>query len=313
MRAFSYRLPFVKPFRTAAGTFSERRGILLCTDDGTSWADAAPLLPFSGHDTDQLIAQVAQKAEAGKFPEYRFAVSCLQTPPQNPQNPVRTNALLDLLAEDFLNRAEKLISEGYSTIKAKIGLQTEREITAIRAIARAFPDIKLRLDGNQSFSKVTLVPFAENLPIEQLDYLEQPCSLEEMKQLSIWRAASGIRVFADESATTLASLQMLAAQNIVDGIVLKPQLAGSLEEIKAMVLFARNQGWNITFTTLLESLVGRQLTARLAAIHAPHETHGLSTGALLQKDFGRDHIRDGWFYPATEIRLDPGKMEEIRL
>lgn len=127
----TYRRPFRRPLQTGHGEWAVREGILLRLEreDGSiGFGEVAPL-PWFGTET---LEHACQYLEAGRgtvpeavppeLPCTRFALDCARG--ALAETPAKTFHVAGLLpaGPEALEVAEKLLSEGYSTLKWKIGV-----------------------------------------------------------------------------------------------------------------------------------------------------------------------------------------------
>jgi L-alanine-DL-glutamate epimerase-like enolase superfamily enzyme len=284
-RRYSY--PFKAPFVTAAGTFAQREGIFL-EDDALPGkiADAAPLPPFTTYSTEDvwnwLLQNGTENLAEAPFSVLKFAYDCLHNPAPEPEHPVKVNGLVSLHSPDIEVRLKALQLEGVSVVKAKIGVRPDEEAAVLNTLVDRFPGIRWRLDGNMSFSVAAFGAFSAQIPVQALDYYEQPVKTPDLAALAALRK-KGLRIYADEAVSDRESALYLITTCAVDGLVFKPQLIGRFAEVQQLVSLAKAKGLGVTFTTLLESEIGTRHTACLAAKLVPEGIHGVGGKFLIEE------------------------------
>jgi o-succinylbenzoate synthase len=195
-------------------------------------------------------------------------------------------ALLMVEPEQALAQARLAHARGLRTFKLKIGRPgaLEREISALQSLrAELGPDVRLRLDANQSLSageaRACLPRFAE----QGVEYVEEPCARTELGGL----AELAVPLALDESLAELAAAadtaQQLAALG-VKALILKPTLLGGVSACYAWAEVAAEIGASVVLSHAFEGPLGLGLSAALAlSIGSETLAHGLDLeGARLE-------------------------------
>jgi o-succinylbenzoate synthase len=290
-----YRLRLRHPLRTARGVYQIREGFLVFVHDGerTGSGDAAPL-PEMGTES---LADCLRELERARFdvlpatPAARCAVeqALLDLEAQRAGVPlarlleraapleVPASALLTAETNPALAReAQDAVSEGFGTLKLKVGLEHDAARAAIVREA-AGPAVKLRLDANGAWTADTALPKLRALAAFDIELCEQPTPD------LIGLQASPIPVAADE----MIRADPDGALERATVLVLKPMLLGGLIPALALARRAHGRGLRIVVTTALESAVGRAGAAHLAAAVlalGPQPAAGIATGHLFADD-----------------------------
>jgi O-succinylbenzoate synthase len=99
-------------------------------------------------------------------------------------------------------------------------------------------------------------------------------------------------------------------------IILKPMLLGSIHEMSEIIDEISSHGSKFTITTLIESGIGRNMVASIAAAFATHTVdNGLGTGSLFAEDILMDlSIQKGRFVidPNPSSRINSTLLETFR-
>ncbi|MBD3331887.1 o-succinylbenzoate synthase [candidate division GN15 bacterium] len=218
----------------------------------------------------------------------------------SPSEGVEVNALLAGNASSMLKQAKEAVSQGYRTVKLKIGRNGLAE--AVELIERVRdtvgPDVKLRLDANGTFEVHTALQLLEKVSRLGIEYMEEPVSgISNLSQLL--RSQPDASVAIDESllSTTPTMLRELPA---LTAVILKPTLLG-IERSMAFARAAVAMGATPVVTSMFESGLGLASLAQLASVVTPRKTAvGLDTRRWLAEDI---LIGDIYTHPG-EIRLD---------
>jgi O-succinylbenzoate synthase len=311
VQAYTYALPFVRPWRYAHAVLNERTGLVLRIEDRQSgragWGEAAPLPGFGVEEPRESLAGLAQVRTLVSAAEPAEPAELLATlEPALALTPALrcavSTALLSLgggplrrcwaPAADVVhcNRMAGAVldpPQGDATwrvIKLKLGLAPMAdEAAAALAWARALPDARFRLDVGGAWTVAQAQAFIHALgdDIAWLELLEQPVAAADLDGL-VSLCDGRVPIGADESACTEVGRRHLAAAPLA-AIVAKPMVWGGPDRV---VDFARSTSTPVIVTTSLESVVGRWMCAQVAAVVDPAAArhHGLATGSWLARD-----------------------------
>lgn len=295
-----YALPLARPWRSAAGGATRRRGWLVRVEDAAGrvgWGDSPAPLPDPGDEDPAGILAALTAPLPGRTPQQALAGLA-----PSPAAIGLEGALLDLLARqrglplarllapDAADRVAvnavvpfdgvaAAVAEGFSVIKLKLGLAPWREeVAALRGLV--LPDgVRLRLDANQAWSRdeaVAVIAALAGLPI---DSLEEPLRDPDPAALAALQVAAPFALALDESLEPGRLPDPLPVRRLV----LKPARLGGLRATLALGNAARRAGGEVVVTSLVESAVGLAATAALAAALGPL-AHGLATSSWLAED-----------------------------
>jgi O-succinylbenzoic acid--CoA ligase len=139
----------------------------------------------------------------------------------------------------------------------------------VRAIARAAPGARLRLDANRGWPRAAVADALRSLADLPIDYIEEPCA--DAVELLSGAGGLAIPIALDESLAQLApgALAAALASPLLGALVLKPTLLGARRAL-ALAAQARRAGVPVVVTHCLEGPIGRAACAALAgALAAP--------------------------------------------
>lgn len=330
-RCVPYDLGFSRPWRTARGTLTRRRGwtIVLETDAGVSgFGECAPLADagteapeqaeaslsgwlgrIPGMDLDSLWAALETEAAP---PSVRCAlegaVAHVRATRQgvplarliNPEAPLEfaVNASIGVADAGLTDRASAAIAAGFSVLKVKVGAgPAQDEQRCLLAIAQDLhPGISFRIDANGAWDAAAAlrwIPVLEQMPIESV---EEPLRDADPKALRAMQRDVSFPLALDES------LPRYLADGLIDDlpvqrVVIKPMVAGGIRPCRRMI---EQSSAEAVFTTTLEAAPGRWLVAHMAAALGSDCHHGLDTGHWLAEDVGTGPVIE-----AGRCRLAP--------
>jgi len=335
LKIYSYTLPFVTPFVTSNTSYKEREGLILVFEHNgiTAFGEVAPLPGFSSFSIKDILpilkinAEVINSAlkddefqqlysvlnQIHSIPSLKFGMDTLYHDLQAKkagislakylfkdsfQNSIDVNATLGIESSKItLQKADKLSRQGFRTLKIKVGSDFEKEFTVLSLLRKEFPDLKIRIDANQSWTYETAYLNLKTLEHLKLEYCEEPLLSTERNRLPELKQSVKLNLAADESFRNKTDALTLSEQNAVHTFILKPMMFGSFSEINVTKQLANSHYISVVLTTSLESIIGRTVTAILAlGWGSQNFAHGLSTGSLLKSDIGSgNYIKNGVF------------------
>jgi o-succinylbenzoate synthase len=325
-----YSLHLKQPLITGNGKFSLRSGWIVRSymREKCFYSEIAPLPGFSKESQQDVFQWISKNDIHIKknlnnldwiheipFASIRFGLDAIRLQllaaadgkslhhylNENALNQVKINGLISLLDPIQADaQLEKFIQSGINHVKVKVGIKPSQELNLIRILRKKYPQLIWRIDANQAFSAEDAVHFLNDLKNEPIDYCEQPVDFSNTEALKFVKDNSVIAIAADESAYSLDNILHLIEQDAADVFVIKPMLIGSIQEIQAITDLIKQRGKKLVFTSSLETVVGRRITAQIAAAFTqdPEIPNGLSTGYLFDSDldYFTEKIENGFFY-----------------
>jgi o-succinylbenzoate synthase len=203
---------------------------------------------------------------------------------------IHINGLIWISQPEVMRKQIKAkIAEGFSCIKLKIGtldFETECKILAeIREIQNPEKPLVLRLDANGAFRKEEALKKLEQLAAYQIHSIEQPIAPSKPEEWHFLRDLcrnSPIPIALDEELIGKDSETLTALLEAVRPAycILKPTLLGGLQKCKFLIELAEEKGIGWWLTSALESNIGLNAIAQLAAQYDLKLPQGLGTGGL---------------------------------
>jgi o-succinylbenzoate synthase len=173
-------------------------------------------------------------------------------------------ALFGTKDTDVLQAAREAAAYEVIAVKAKVGwLPSQREIALLRDVRAIVGPIELRLDANGAFLKGELAERLDALAELEPAFLEEPCSLEDLRSLS----EVPFPIAVDESLVGPDAEERLARAlecEHIGVVVLKPTLLGGLERCRALAALARDAGREVIVSHTMEGVIARAAAAHLA-------------------------------------------------
>jgi len=159
--------------------------------------------------------------------------------------------------EELEKTMEGWESQGLKDIKIKIGRRSIKEDLALiwKIYRKTKGKINLRLDANQNFDLEDFSFFAKNLPLQVIDYVEDP--VREIDQID---TDLKIPIALDE---TLQNFQHLKSPH-VKAWVIKPSLAGGFSKAIELIEEGVKRDIKIVISSAFESNLSLRYLALLA-------------------------------------------------
>ncbi len=223
---------------------------------------------------------------------------------------VETDISIPLVAPEHAKLlARDIVQRGVTSIKVKVGSgDLYDDVERVEAIREAAPGLGLTLDANQGYT-----PSEALLCLEALDdrdirplMLEQPIHKDDYDGLRYISQHTSVPIYADESATSPASVARLIKMQAISGINVKLMKSGF---VNAMDIAALCRANNISL------MIGAMIESRLAIAAATHFAAGiggfryidLDTPMLLAEDpFVGGFEQNGGVYDVIKVERGLG-------
>ena len=191
--------------------------------------------------------------------------------------------------EEMRERIEQKLAQGFHCVKLKIGaIDFDAELELVKKIRERFSlhEVELRVDANGAFPFEEALYKMELLSQYALHSIEQPIKAKQWANMAELCRESPLPIALDEELIGVndpdQKRQML---NIIRPryIILKPSLHGGMMGVREWIDIANDMGIGSWITSALESNIGLNAIAQLAAdIYGPHirMPQGLGTGQL---------------------------------
>jgi len=132
---------------------------------------------------------------------------------------------------------------GYTTIKVKIGWNVADDLARTRFIQSCLPPgVRIRVDGNQGYSRDEGIAYASQIEPDGIELLEQPCHMDDWDAAKAVAAVSNVPFMLDESIYGPDEIERAAALGNVSYVKLKLMKAGSLDNLAAQLRLIRSLG-----------------------------------------------------------------------
>lgn len=171
--------------------------------------------------------------------------------------------------DDMINQAKDLIAKGFTTLKIKVGDDSEQadldKIVAIRGAVG--PEIKIRLDANQGWhpkQAVAVINRMQDLNLN-IQLVEQPVKAVDFEGMAYVTHHTTTMIMADESIFSVADAARIIAMGGCDIINLKLMKVGGIDNALKINTLAEAARIPCMVGSMIESSVSVTAAAHLAA------------------------------------------------
>lgn len=309
-------LHFKQPAGTSRGVYTTRRIWLLTVEHGgrTAIGECAPLPQLSCDDIPDYEAVLRRFCdiieatgsipydEMRNYPSMLFGVETAlaqlsrtdgllyDTPFSHGEEGIPINGLVWMGTHDeMLSRLKEKLALGFRCVKLKIGaIDFAKELDLIQHIRKHFSreEVELRVDANGGFTPDVALERLQELARYDIHSIEQPIMAHQWSEMAQLCQLSPLPIALDEELIGVNStdekirlLDTIKPQYII----LKPSLHDGVAGTREWIALANERGIGSWITSALESNIGLNAIAQLAAdIYGPQITkpQGLGTGML---------------------------------
>lgn len=345
---FTYKLPLVKPLVVNGITISVRRGWLIrlrMDETREGWGEVAPWPGLSRESPGEVADQLGYLCDHARelIPAWwsdgpsrdQVTFSALHSSvrmgiesaflecraagaPGGENQAIPVNGLIPNGSTGSLDRAGRLVEQGYRCLKLKVGRGSEEEELDFlaRLRQRVGPGVAIRLDANRAWKPEQALAFTTAAAPLDIQYIEEP--LVEANLLPDGAKDLPITVALDETLQERSEENWETWSN-VGAVVLKPTLLGGLARSRALAERGLEAGLEVVVSSVYESGVGLLNLACFAQEMGLSSTaHGLDTYHVLDGDLlvrridmhqGRLDIRRGCI---TDYGVNYEMLEQVQ-
>ncbi|MDY5659779.1 MAG: o-succinylbenzoate synthase [Sodaliphilus sp.] len=309
-------LHFKQPAGTSRGVYTTRKIWLLTVEhDGrTAIGECAPLPQLSCDDIPDYEAVLRRFCdiieatgsipydEMRNYPSMLFGVETAlaqlsrtdgllyDTPFSHGEEGIPINGLVWMGTHDeMLSRLKEKLALGFRCVKLKIGaIDFAKELDLIQHIRKHFSreEVELRVDANGGFTPDVALERLQELARYDIHSIEQPIMAHQWSEMAQLCQLSPLPIALDEELigvnSTNEKIRLLDTIK-PQYIILKPSLHGGVAGTREWIALANERGIGSWITSALESNIGLNAIAQLAAdIYGSKITmpQGLGTGML---------------------------------
>ncbi|GAA5038176.1 muconate cycloisomerase [Thermocatellispora tengchongensis] len=223
--------------------------------------------------------------------------------------------------EEVLDRARRLVGEGFTTLKVKGGGDHERLVEAVARLRAEFGDgLGIRVDLNMACrpAKEALRLVRRLEPYGVLS-VEQPLPADDVDGMAELRAASGLPIMADESVWSAADAWRVLRAGAADIVNVYVPEAGGPVQARRIADMCAAAGAGVAVGSMPELGIGTAAAAHVAfsspRLDQPSDVAGhlYHAGDVVRTGL---EVRDGFLLPPTGpglgVELDHDALAEYR-
>lgn len=357
LKLYTYKLPFRQAFKTADNSYDHREGLILqySENDLQAYGEIAPLPGFSRGNLAQVVTILQMQRtqlqsslrdrntddlffilhNIHQFPSLSFGLDMLYTDLRSQEEGLSFGRYVakELKTEPYsipvnftsgirspdeiLKMINHKTKEGFDTLKLKAGKDRELLEKTIQRIREEYPDLRIRLDANESWQEEEAMETLSRLSNFNIEYCEQPVTSDRPELLKRLSDRSPVPIAADESIRNISDAKRLSEEQSAKLFIIKPMFFGRINDIIVTKQMADSHNISMVFTTALESAIGRKAVCELASVLGNENlAHGLDTGSLFLNDLSEKMvIKNGTYIPDDRPGLglypDASLLKEI--
>lgn len=297
-------IPLKQPFTIALGTITMARSafVEIHTDEGISgYGEGAPAILVNGDILEGTIEAIKLLGNAikGTDPMDIEKIYALidRTISHNPS----AKAAIDIAVHDLIgkitgqplykvlggyddcfktdmtvgidepdimaNKAREAVSDGFTTIKTKVGTGLKEDVERIKSIREAVGDnIKIRVDANQAWSPKEALIVIDKIAKYNIELIEQPVPAYDLRGLAEVTKNSVIPIMADETVFNSKDALKVVEMRAADFINIKLMKCGGIREALKINFIAEAAGMECMLGCMAEETnIGITAAASLGA------------------------------------------------
>ena len=172
--------------------------------------------------------------------------------------------------ERVCEEVERVIAQGFRTVKVKVGKSPERDIALVNDIRQVVNDagmsVQIRLDANQGYDVPTAIRVIRDLEkISELEAVEQPTRKWDLFGLREIRDRVRTPIIIDETVFSAEDAMIAIRLGVADMINIKVCKVGGLYQARKIAAMAESAGMRCTVGSNLELGVGIAASLHFAA------------------------------------------------
>ena len=150
--------------------------------------------------------------------------------------------------EKIKRDARDMAAKGYTTLYTKVGLDMDRDLAAAAALRQGGGSkVQLRVDANEAWTPGTALRMAHALKPYDLQYIEQPIRMRNLRELAELRRRSPIPIAANQSSWLNWDIADILAVGAADVIMSDPWQAGGIANFQRAAALCETAGLPLVY------------------------------------------------------------------
>lgn len=185
-----------------------------------------------------------------------------------------------------VQRAKDALAIGQDTVKVKCTDERELDLVRIKALRDAFPDLRIRLDPNESWDLEWAMDQIHAMEQFNIDYIEEPFPRgTDMSVYAEMSRQTSIPLALDDSIRTPFHARRAIELGAAKVLILKPPRLGGPDVTADVIRMARETGTRCVVTASLETSIGLHVALHCASLlEQPIEPCGMGTARFFSTD-----------------------------
>lgn len=318
-------IPLTKTFKTALRTVdsAENTVVMVHTDDGRiGFGEAPPTKAITGEDNDSIRAAIKEFITPALIGQEVTDMDAIQAKlhgcieGNTSAKAAVDMALYDLFTQEkgiplykylggyrdkvetditiSINEPEEMaadavevVQQGFSALKLKVGIDSEKDIQRVKAIRDAVGnDMKIRLDANQGWEvdeAINTIRKIEELGFD-VELVEQPVKARDFEGMKKVKDSVNTIIMADESCFSPEDARRLLEMKAADVLNIKLMKCGGIYKALQIIEIAEEYGVECMLGCMVESKISLTAAAHLAAAKKTITRVDLDAAILLKED-----------------------------
>lgn len=189
--------------------------------------------------------------------------------------------------EEMAADAVEVVQQGFSALKLKVGIDSEKDIQRVKAIRDAVGnDMKIRLDANQGWEvdeAINTIRKIEELGFD-VELVEQPVKARDFEGMKKVKDSVNTIIMADESCFSPEDARRLLEMKAADVLNIKLMKCGGIYKALQIIEIAEEFGVECMLGCMVESKISLTAAAHLAAAKKTITRVDLDAAILLKED-----------------------------
>jgi L-alanine-DL-glutamate epimerase-like enolase superfamily enzyme len=149
-----------------------------------------------------------------------------------------------------------------------VGKDIDKEIAVLGAVRDVSAEINLSVDANQGWGTVSnAIDKIGKLDRFNLDWIEQPIDMHDIKGNESIRKATGAKIMLDESVQSFNDCEHAIEHNAADLINIKLAKTGGTTNAKKIISLCESNGVDFILGSMVDSVVADAVAIHLAACY----------------------------------------------
>ena len=312
-----------EPFITSLGpdTHAENVVVVIHTDeDITGWGECNPYMPICGEsmETAFVVGQYLARILIGKNPLFiaghhaafdkliyqnnsiksAFDIALYDIASQKAGVPLYAflggkkdkDLVIDYTisidsVDKMVSDANKIVADGFTVIKVKLGEDKEKDVARIKAIREAIGnDIPLRIDANGGWNLNTAIETLQALASFNIQYCEEPIARWNYTMMPEVRTQCSIPVMGDESCCDHHDAKRLIELQACNMFNIKLGKSAGIYKATKIAKLAQEAGMFMQVGGFLESRLGFTASAHFALTNDNIKYYDWDTPLMFTED-----------------------------